>query len=321
MSIAFSSGEIVYTEIAGDTPANFLSDFLLASTVCGWGSVAITDGYLFTIQSKQGLVCKVKLTDLHLGGESALHLQFLSFDETLEGYPHIIQMQAGRTYLLHMNECQIFIGIPENNYYGIQGGIPFVPNFASDIGECTDDINPLSGPVVTYQAFWSCNGNNSSTANFRFTPYTDAGSFVNSTGWSTLLNEDLLVTGINSINNRNRLCLLPVTISTNIPGDFFTSIIQRTRHFTGTAELLPLAFDPLICWGATGVYPLIGDEQGRIRGQIYDAFMPSLDTDLDLLTSNLFGTNWVNYMHGFRFGSLFLALGSPIHNRKAAYIY
>jgi hypothetical protein len=321
VSIAFSEGSIFYDEIRGDSRANFMTDFLAAAAVCGWSSAAITDGYLFTIASKQGLTAKIKLWDRALPGQDELHIQFMSFDTTLTGYRHSIPMTTGRTYLLHMNECQFFLGVPEvEALYAVQGGIPFVPDYAADIGDCTDEVFLEASPTITSQAFWSNGWTGTSGPNFRWSH--QAGY------WSALHNSDLMNSElVPNYEARNVLRIVPVAVSIGVPTSFWSSILQRTKHFTlDETELIGFAFDPILAWGSNSSL----SAQARFRGQIYDAFQPSLDVaDLDHHLNGLFGADWVHYMHktpgtdptGTRFGSLYLALGNPTATVAEAYIY
>ncbi len=313
MSIAFSKsdllpGTIFYGTISGGSKAAFLADFLAAALSVGWSYTPITDGYLFSVTSKQGLPAKVKLWDRHLLGADELHIQWMDVTETLVGCRHRIPMLTGRTFLLHMNNCQYFCGEPGlERGISFQGGVPWCPNVAATLGSCVDELfgdNP--DPTIVEQAFWSCGCDASNTSNFRISFAAE-----HTQQWSTLLNSDLMNAEItNTYTTRNQLRLLPVLIATPVPNDFWSNALQHTKKFDGSE----LRVDPLLAWGDSS-----GDDvQAKHRGQLYDAFIPTLPYALDQVVTNIFGTDWVNYQAGnpseaneSRFGGLFLALAQP----------
>ncbi len=319
MSIAFSEGPIFYNTIRGDSIANFLTDFLAAAISVDWSYTSITDGYMFQCTSKQLLSAKLKVWDEGNLGTPLINLQWQSTDGTYIGYKHQLPMDGN--YKAHLNNCQYFIAQPTEAFNkAAQGGIPFVPD-ASATGDCAVDIFPTVTPNLVNQAFWSCGSDGQQGNNFRYSHYAYL-------SWSALINNDLMNSATETFEIRNRLRIIPVTIAAGIPTNFWSDIIQRTRHFTPDNSLFSLAFDPILVWGR----PTDASSNGRIRGLVYDAFQPSLDTSLDQLLINVFGTDWVNYMHdpqvraiGTRFGSLALALRQPSPASSSfdqgAYIY
>ncbi len=303
MSIASSLGPIIYTDTArGDTKAHMLTDFGAAFTSAGWAATAIAGGFLYDLASPQGLTCKVKVWDN--GADAHLRVQFFSSDELLAGAIHQLTAVASRVYQVHVNCCQLFVSVPgvsedaTGDVNAMCGGIPFVA------GEC-------DGPIETTDAWWSCGQSGGASISFR-------NAYSQPASWSSCHNGDLLNNNLVVYPAIALLRLAPVTLAVNT--DFFfpsPASVPRTRLFGGE----PLYLQPLIMWGSSA------GGQAYIRGQLYDAMMPTIDRAIDL-QEDLFGVSWVNYMHDnsannrTRFSALYLILGAaPRPTRRGPYAY
>jgi hypothetical protein len=313
MGIAASEGVIVWNPATrGESKANLIADIHAAASQAGWGSETIAGGYKYTLASKQSLGCKAKIWDEVFDGfADRINLQFMSLDETLVGGRYQLAVRPARLFQLHVNRCQIFVSVAgvsnsaSSDVTSLQGGIPFIPE--SELGECGVDI----GPTLTTEAWWSSGDAASGADNFRNSRRTAS--------WSACHNGNLMNTSAASYSELARLRLVPVTLAVNT--DFFFSTVQQTRHL-GSDE--PLYLDPLIQWGSGAVF----DSVALVRGQLYDAMMPSIDKPLDFEVSRC-EVDWINYMHDdnltlnrSKYGSLYLMKGvTPAAARRGNYVY
>jgi hypothetical protein len=312
MGLAASEGVIVYSEqIRGDTKTHLIDDLRDAGELAGWGSQAITGGFKFTLLSKQDLSCKLKIWDD--GDSNQIKLQFLSFDESRQGYRHKLRTGGGRIYLAHVNRCQLFaarLGVELfDGVEAVQGGIPFVPELTNQCSVSLAGFQPA-------EAWWSCGDTDPGTdpQNFRR-------SHLSGAAWSACYNADLMNTESNTTGGyaeMARLQIAGVNLAVNV--GFFGGPVQLTQFSNGR----PLYLDPLILWGSGHAHNSVA----RHRGQLYDAMMPSLDRPLDY-KETICGADWTNYMHGpthnqtgTKFGCLYLLTGiTPTPATRGPYVY
>jgi len=312
MGIAWDGEEPVESDtIRVDTRANFIADLDELVTLAGWFDRADVEttgqtGFIYTLASPQGLGCKVKIYDVG-GIEDFVYIQFMSLDETLEGFNHRIDIDVGGAFRqVHLGVCQIFLsepGVVNSTGYGatMQGGIPFVP--FDMLGNCGADDEA----ALTTEAWWSNGTRGDGASSFR-------NSRVSFNEWSACHNGDLMNRAINPYSELSRLRIVPVTLA--IPIDAAFALPQLTRFWSenlpGNDETLPLYMEPLIQWGSGAVY----DSVAKIRGSLYNSLLVSLDRDTDFV-EEVEGMEWINFMHDdnevtnrTRFSSLYLLRGA-----------
>jgi hypothetical protein len=321
LGIAYTE-TVVFDSFAG-TSSSLLRDGLhTILTAAGWTvDAALSNGYMYAIESPQGLTAKVRIqdtgrtipvTDPDLG---CIDFQFLSYDETHEGAVHDIGYGPGRTFQVHANQCQVFISRPSvNNDIGgsVAGGIPHVTldALADQVGACAFD----QGELRTTQAWWSQSDYysfSSTYANFR--------NGYKAANYSALHNSDLMDTQTKSHSGFEALRLIPVAWTYNVDLDFGTPSPIR---WYGNDE--PLILDPLIGWGRST--PFVNPVY--LRGQLWDAVIVSVDNPLEDVRT-IDDLDWVNYSHasdtthgaGTFFASLYLRTGIPAASDPSNYAY
>lgn len=283
MPVAFTENPPVYSTFTISSSAGLRAALHTTLVEAGWTTFsAITDGILYTVNSPQGLFAKVKIFDdgydHSLMGRSVI-VQFLTQDESGEGYAHRIGYEGERTYNVWANQCQIFINRPglndhnvgdyaTNGFQWMCGGVPWAPRIAFMPPDC---VTGYEGDDVA-EAFWSCgSGDNGagSAPGFRrgyraegFWDSSDAGvgqAFSVSVNGNTWRSSTTPVDGTS--NARSSLRLVPPTPTGNFDHSWMTA--PRSRDWLER----PLYSDPLLAWG-TDV-----KNTGRIRGQIWDAVL------------------------------------------------
>lgn len=309
----------------GSTSANLLVDLDVAVLAAGWtGKTAVPGGFRYALTSPQGLTCHCRITD-SIFASNRVDVQFSDTADVAFGSLNRILTSAGRVYQIHANPCQIFlaeVGVTKTNGRSMSGGIPFVPE---DVGDCHDDVSP----TLTTEAWWSIGSSSSGDGvDFRCFHFSDV-------TWSTFINGTLQrgAPGGDPFPNigytdQDRLRLSVPALAVNI--ESFFGLVQRTRHYGG-GELptndRPLYVEPFLVWTS------------KIRGEIYDALMPTLDRPLDyldILYDTVLGSfQFINWMHdsqrehpsdnyGTRFGCLYLLTSDSVGDTvtlKGGYVY
>lgn len=320
MGIAFSDAPIVFRgDINGGGSASLLAGIDEALNAVGWTSEAIAGGKKYSFTSKQGLKAKCKIADIgyQSGSDRGITIQFLSEDESQEGYRHPLLYKTGRVYEVTAGRSQMFIaatGFSSDSPEGpggafghaVCGGVPFVPN-------CLDEEHKQQ--LVT-DCWWSSGTENNffGAQGFRVgwnTPFSSAwDGCVNLVreGGVNLPLETVLRLGVVSHPYQDYL---------GLPAN------QKTQRIDGS----PLFFEPMLIWGS----PI-----AKLRAQIWDALLGSKDAPLDdeittqefdPVTGQLYGTfTWRNWMHDKASGApasyysaLYLLKGSPIVESNYAY--
>lgn len=292
MGIAFSQRKVIRTLIPGVNQEQFIEAMDSALPFASWERIeAVDDGFKYRLTSDQGLIARCLIQPF---SSSQILVQFMSEDETQLGVEHLLQMSAGREFVLIAGHCQMFLGLPgytddqEGGEFGhsVAGGIPYIdPAEIGDAveGQCgltTDDEN------LTTELWWSCGdsinaGVAGGQANFRYS------LTCNRRVWSGCRN------GVEAHSDStvgDALVIYPL----RHPRGPQSPSGQITAFIDGT----PLWIDPLIGWG---------DRDGitKCRGQLWDAMLSSIHQPLDDtflseeldVNSETGQASWINYTH------------------------
>jgi hypothetical protein len=251
--VAYSHSRIVVDEVDGTTQANLRAGLHAALELAGWIAESITDGYKYTIVTRQGLTAACWTGITSITGTPYITVQFGSADGAQMGLVHRLACTPSReSYQVIANECQMFVSLTGKWDLGtdgidatfVCGGVPYIPKDVL--------LSDCSAPEIT-EAWWS------SGSRYGFRNHT---SHPNGE-YSACFDGELTTGGVEA-----RLQLAPLTHA-NI--DFFASMSDpppKTQWFDGT----PLYTDPLLLWGT----PI-----ARVRGQIWDAMLGSTAQALD----------------------------------------
>lgn len=329
MAIAFSELPIFHAMVGAGTSTALrdgLHDVFLAA---GYEHIStLADGRVYRLTSRQTLQCRVIVRDQ--GGSSSgvpyITIQLASADGTRTGYEHELMYGDARQYRVIAGHCQFFISLPgsaEDLYnaqlgHNVCGGIPFVP---------PDECEDAPPEAATTEAWWSSGAGLDTTecVSLRWALYGKR-------SWSACHNGDVIV-GTTSQAVENLLYLVPMA---QPDGDaFFRPSNQRTVW--ADQDVTSLWFDPLVAWG-TGSGPTTG--VARVRGQVWDAMLSSIDWALDheheTMEQNAAGSTigpfqWIVYSHykgsmaqgspGTFYASLHLLKGSPAVGAESNYAY
>jgi hypothetical protein len=270
MPVAYSNLPIIKGTIRADSVAHLVADLDGLVARAGWTvKTTVTGGFKYTLTSPQGFQCKVLVqdavsylvanpsADLYTG--QSVVVQFMSFDESNKGFPHQLlahNFGVWSEMQVVVGICQLFISVAGRSGGGwssVAGGIPARPG---GTGPCSAG---LASAAVT-EIWWSCGGSQFPN-DFR----TSANCYACST---YCLNGMMHTTADdNSIEPFNgRLCLFPLTpVNTySVPINF--PAVTYSAH-------TPLVIDAFIGW------------EWKIRGQLWDAFLQTGPTGLDVTGS------------------------------------
>lgn len=268
MPVAYSNLPIIKGTIRADSVAHLIADLDVLVTRAGWTvKTAVAGGWKYTLTSPQGFQCKVRViassayetpADMYTG--PSVVVQFMSFDETNKSFPH--QLMAHSFGLFGSMQvvagiCQLFIsvaGAPTMQWGSVAGGIPALP---ADSGPCVDGL----AAVIVTDIWWSCGG-----SQFPYDFRTSANCYANST---YCLNGVMVTVPDNNAVAplAGHLCLFPLTaVNTYSPAQIPFPAITYSAH-------TPLYIDAFIGW------------EFKIRGQLWDAFLQTSATTLDVIGS------------------------------------
>jgi hypothetical protein len=285
MGLAFSQQRIVREQVTLGTssPAELVGALDAVVRAAGWAASTIDGGYRYTVESPQGLRCEVTIRDpgASASGVSYIEVQWASEGGAPAGVAHRLGAVAGRTYMVHVGVCQLFVSVPGMCGFGpagnrvlfntVCGGIPFVGDTCSYVG-------PLP------QAAWWSSGDGTSSGvaacNFRkdLADYAYPQYPVFSACWDT----DLMVAAAAGVYDSASILRL---VSLHPAGWTVSGTPARTVFHSER----PLFLEPLLAWGSGAQSKTIT----RIRGQVWDALLATKRYDVDSV--NDFGTDLPEY--------------------------
>jgi hypothetical protein len=291
MGLAYSDAPIIYrTGLRCDTSAHLLADLDDALVAAGWTRTTVTDGFMYSVESPQGLRAKLKITAVGdsfafpFGAFQKLRLQAFQFDGLSNGQVHYLGAGAPFTsdggYEVVAGKCQLFLAVvglsgktSHQPAYAFSFGIPYVP-------QATGTCAAVTGGATGVTSIWWCESTLLGTFCFR------------SSLWSEMTHDRCLNGVIFSKDDTNprldrtngTLQLYPMTPTYN--ADFWFYIFPQTvRHTTKDTIYL----HPWIGWDF------------KVLGLVWDAFLSTkvLETDDvdDVIT-----TSEADSANGFRVG-------------------
>lgn len=277
MAVKFSGTQPVYSTLRADTSVHLRGDLDNALIGAGWThDTVLSSGYLYQLQSPQGLACKCRIQDTGatetttLGTtEHYLEIQFQSDDTALQGVEHRLIYSSTNTsyaggYQVIAGICQMFLsmpGITDEQMAGghrantVAGGIPAIPDDVSTPCQIT------GAPTIT-DNWWSCGIAKNGDPCARTSRY-----FRNNYSYcrnGILYTKDVVLTDDSDSYETMPLQFLPLTATQNI--DYFPYIYPQVLKYN---DSVPLVIDALMGF------------HWVIVGQVWDAFQMSAPTSID----------------------------------------